>query len=482
MTFLGLTNPFARRPAAGFTPVRRRPLIDLSVTGLVYATLMLFMGISAVNTQASLLFGVFGLMIGIGVVSFSISRVTLKRVRVVRTLPEAGTVGEPLTLTYHFENLKRFWPTISLTLSELDGCEAFTRQPQAYLLHAAAGAEADVPVVLMPKRRGVYALRRFQISTSFPFGFIKRAIERSPTDVAGGAEGAPAGKAGGAGKVGRRRRWWQDPAAHVGDTLVVYPACGRVDARVLAQCQPAESTGSTLRPRRGGADEMYGLKEYQPGESPRMIHWRRSARTGVLVTREMTQVSPPRLLVLVDTRRPDDARASFSLVEEAIAMAASLANAGLEQGLSVGAFAWAGRAGDAAGAVDSGAVDGGAVDGGSVQAGGLGGGGHHGWHGVPPTRGKRQRRDLMTLLARLPANADHGPVELLDGAAELMEQGTTAVLFTAGTPDATGTDRFRGPLVVIPAGSAQARNWFHFPGGTDFERCLPADQEPRVRG
>ena len=473
MSLLRFLSSSVPRGGGGLTPVRRRPAFDLSLTGLVYALLMMFMGLAAVNTQASLLFGVFGLMIGVLLVSVSISRVTLMRVRVVREMPEAGTVGVPLTITYHFENAKRFWPTISLTLAELDGTEGFTKQPQAYLLHAAAGAEVAVPVMLMPKRRGVYTLRRTQVSTSFPFGFVKRAMERSPADVAI-APAAPATAPPPPGGAPRRRRWWRDVAGHAADTLVIYPPVGRVDPRVLALCRPAETTGSTMRPRRGGADELYGLKEFQYGESPRLIHWRRSARTGVLVSREMTQASPPRLLLLVDTRRPDDTRASYALVEEAIAMAASLANAALEQGLSVGAFAWAGPAVDAAGAVDGGAT------------GGLGGAGHGGWHGIPPTRGKRQRRDLMTLLARLPANADHGPAELVQRCGELLESGTTAVLFTPGdgaaAADGGTPDRVGGSTVTVVAGSVQAHGWFRFAAGTPFDHSLPGDQEAGVRG
>ena len=47
------------------TPVRRKPSLDFSVTGLVYCSMMMFMGLAAINSQANLLFGVFGLMIGI---------------------------------------------------------------------------------------------------------------------------------------------------------------------------------------------------------------------------------------------------------------------------------------------------------------------------------------------------------------------------------------------------------------------------------
>ena len=438
MSVLRFLNLQAGRPRPGFTTVRRRPAFDLSLTGLVYATLMMFMGVAAVNTQASLLFAVFGLMIGILLVSVSVSRMTLKRVRVVRHLPEAGTVGEPLTVTYHFENAKVFWPTVSLTLAELDGVEGFTRQPTAYLLHASAGASVDVPVGLLPKRRGVYTLRRVQVSTSFPFGFIKRAAERSPVEP---PADAPAGR--------RARR--RAAVRHAADTLVIYPACGRVDPRLLALCMPAETTGSTLRPRRGGSDEPYGLKEFQQGESRRLIHWKRSARTGVLVTREMTQVSPPRLLLLVDTQRAGDGRADYAAVEEAIAMAASVADHALGQGLSVGAFAWTG----------------------GPDAGG--------WGGLAPTRGKRQRRDVMTLLARLPANADHPAAELTARCGDLLEPGTTAVLLTSRPAAGVGPlDRTGAAIVSVVTGSPQAKAWFRFPPPAAFDQCLPADQEAGV--
>ena len=79
------------------TPVRRKPSLDFSLTGLIYCAMMLFMGLAAVNTQANLLFGVFGLMVGILLVSFVISRFVLGRLRVRRVLPDHGVVGRPIS-------------------------------------------------------------------------------------------------------------------------------------------------------------------------------------------------------------------------------------------------------------------------------------------------------------------------------------------------------------------------------------------------
>ena len=129
------TRHFA--PDASATPVRRKPSLDFSLTGLVYCLMMLFMGMAAINSQASLLFGVFGLMIGILLVSGVVSRKVLRRLNVRRVLPDHGTVGRPMTITYRFANDKRFWPSLSVTVAELDGAEGFTKQPQTYLLHAA---------------------------------------------------------------------------------------------------------------------------------------------------------------------------------------------------------------------------------------------------------------------------------------------------------------------------------------------------------
>ena len=85
------------------------------------------------------------------------------------------------------------------------------------MLHAARRNDRDRPDELIPKRRGLHEMERYQLSTSFPFGFIKRAIDRGrKTDS------------------GLSARW------------------RKVDPKLLAMCRSAESTGSTMRPRRGG--------------------------------------------------------------------------------------------------------------------------------------------------------------------------------------------------------------------------------------
>jgi uncharacterized protein (DUF58 family) len=407
MTLLASAKRYTTRSSPTATPVRRRPSIDISITGLVYGSMMIFMGIAATNTQANLLFGVFGLMIGILLVSMFISRVVLTQLRITREMTDHAAVGKPVTITYQFINNKKFWPSLSVSLAELDGVEGFIRQPQSYLLHAAAGMSASVPVQVTPKRRGLHTFDRYQISTSFPFGFIKRAVERRNLDA-----------------------------------IVVHPAIASVDPRLLALCLPAEKTGPTMRPKRGGIDDFYGLKEHRKGENPRFIYWRRSARTGVLVAKEMTQVAPPRLLVMVDTYISQRTRAEHAQVEKTIAMAASLISAALEQGLPVGVHAWI-----------------------------------SGWNGIAPTRGKRQRRDCLALLGRLPLNLEHDAQAMLESSQQLAEPGTTIVLVTGRDIQLSLNEKLRGGMMVVAANSPQAKAWFKFDPSIDFSVCLPPEQE-----
>lgn len=385
------------------TPIRRRPGIDVSITGLVYCSLMMFMGLAAINTQANLLFGVFGLMVGIGLISLWISGVVLKKLHLERRLPDHAIVGQPTSVGYDFHNRKRFWPSVSVTVAELEGVEAFVKQPHGYLLHSAAGMTATIPVELVPKRRGMHVLGRHQISTSFPFGFIKRAVERDHTD-----------------------------------TLLAYPAIAEVDQRLLQLCRSAENVGPSVRPRRGGTDEFFGLKAYRQGESPRFIYWRRSARTGTLVTREMTHVSPPRLMVLLDTMVASRTPAHHADVEICIAMAASLISYALESDLPVGLITWSDGA----------------------------------MRTIEPQRGKRHRRDLLTMLAQLPLNTAHGVEELLQAAYGVLDGIATPVLLTPTTPSDP-----RNTMLTIRPHTPQAQKWFRFDPRIDFAHAMPPDQQ-----
>jgi uncharacterized protein (DUF58 family) len=165
----------------------------------------------------------------------------------------------------------------------------------------------------------------------------------------------------------------------------------------------------------------------------------------VLVSKEMTQVAPPRLLLVVDTFIDPRERtlAAHANIERAIAMAASVASQALEEGMSVGVIAWSGE-----------------------------------WASLAPARGKRHRRDVLAVLARLPLNTTQNTNALLDASRAATESGVTPLLITPR--DYTIALGDRSGLVVLSSSAESGRRYFRFPETVDFTRCMPADQEPRI--
>jgi uncharacterized protein (DUF58 family) len=87
--------------------------------------------------------------------------------------------------------------------------------------------------------------------------------------------------------------------------------------------------------RRAAADPMSGfvsMREYVPGDDPRLIHWATSAHTGTLMVREHVEVRRPEFTVLLDA---SERVASPEDFEEAVDVAATLAVHGVRQGLDV---------------------------------------------------------------------------------------------------------------------------------------------------
>jgi uncharacterized protein (DUF58 family) len=87
--------------------------------------------------------------------------------------------------------------------------------------------------------------------------------------------------------------------------------------------------------RRAATDPLSGfvsMREYVPGDDPRLIHWATSAHTGTLMVREHVEVRRPEFTVVLDASAHEDAPDDF---EEAVDIAATLAVHGIRQGLEV---------------------------------------------------------------------------------------------------------------------------------------------------
>ena len=121
--------------------------------------------------------------------------------------------------------------------------------------------------------------------------------------------------------------------------LLVYPR-----AVHLPYAWPSGSGGSRpLRPRRrirGEGDELYGVRDYVPGDDPRRISWKTTAHRGELTVVEYERPESLEGMILLDTdRRWHAGRDERHTLEYGAILAASLLEQAYERGSRVGFIA-----------------------------------------------------------------------------------------------------------------------------------------------
>jgi uncharacterized protein (DUF58 family) len=117
--------------------------------------------------------------------------------------------------------------------------------------------------------------------------------------------------------LGLARRAWEV----VGVTDII------VRPRVHPVLAPRRAGGGDQDPRAEGArvpafepaGEFLALRDYEPGDDPRRVHWRSSARLGELIVRQDEAAAPGRVVLLLDTRMSAHDDQSFETAVEAIA-------------------------------------------------------------------------------------------------------------------------------------------------------------------
>jgi uncharacterized protein (DUF58 family) len=191
-----------------------------------------------------------------------------------------------MRLRYAVRNTKSWLPSLAVELVEQGLPE------RAFVAHVPPRGEAEAHSTNSFVRRGVYPLRTLTVATSFPFGLFR---EERDLELPG--------------------------------ELVVWPRAGRAVPEAASGGGRVARAGSAARGPRGHRGEYRSLREYRPGDDPRDIHWRSSARLRAPVLREYERDSSDTRWICLDTRgEPGDA------AEVAVELAASLAARAAERG------------------------------------------------------------------------------------------------------------------------------------------------------
>jgi uncharacterized protein (DUF58 family) len=283
-------------PGAEVSPHGRLRL-RLSREGILYLVILVVLFASALVNEINLLVLLFGLMAGPFLFSGLLAWNALRGLEVRRRWPEHAEAGEPFFVTLEAQHRKLLGGAWSTTVEDhlealgADGRTIERHAPKVWFLHLPAGRITRGSYRGRITQRGVYRFGALKTSTRFPLGLIELS------------------------------RTFDQPGE-----LIVYPRSGRLTKRWGQQARSATS-GQGHRPARSAAgdNDYHGLRDFRPGDNPRWIHWRTSARHGRLMVREFEQHRRQDVTVVLDLwAPPDPTEDQLDLVELAISVTATI--------------------------------------------------------------------------------------------------------------------------------------------------------------
>ena len=251
------------------TPVTTR----LTREGWQFSFMIGFVILGAVVRNVNLLVILAGTMLGFLVIQWRVSARSIYGISARRKLPRNMQARKPFDVEIAVSNPKRFlgawWVVVE---------ERITPQTHLSLVSGSAQTIGLLFPSLPPRstriqryqclapKRGEYQLLGMEITTRFPLGLMKGILP-------------PIGN----------------------DSIIVQPALGKL-LPGWTDLFETKRSGARHRQAKSVSDEgeFFGLRTYRPGDSPRLIHWRSSARLGELMVKQFQRTETREFVILLD--------------------------------------------------------------------------------------------------------------------------------------------------------------------------------------
>ena len=230
--------------------------IRITKVGLWYVLFTVLVAIAATNTGNNALYLVVAVMLAALVVSGVVSRQNVRGLEAALELPAEVFANQPFTLGFALTNRGRWLPRWLLLVAASRG-----GSPRLVPYLPRRGVSRG-RLELLLRGRGLQTIPALHVSSLFPFGFFRKgvryALERE---------------------------------------LLVFP---ELYPAATVEVERSGRFGETAVNRRGRGHDLYALRGFRPGDDPRGIHWKQTARTGSMVYMERQAEESRRLSVLFD--------------------------------------------------------------------------------------------------------------------------------------------------------------------------------------
>jgi len=206
-------------------------------------------------------------------------------------IPAHCFAGESFPITLQVQNQKALFASFSLSIEQTTP-SGIDLQPFYFTCVRAQSQAYQIGVGILPTR-GRYPVRKLKILSRYPFGFFLKG-----KDYAVDAE------------------------------CICYPQIIPQDQLSLSS---KDILGSNQRFDRGLGYDLYMIRDYLPSDSVRHIHWKASAKTATLKTREFAAEDSRRVTLYLDRfANESESKAFEKLVSHAASLAFHLTREGID--------------------------------------------------------------------------------------------------------------------------------------------------------
>jgi uncharacterized protein (DUF58 family) len=271
-------------------PFEFNGVVRITRIGAFYLVLTFFIAFAAVNTGNNSLYIGLSFMLSILILSGIASQQVLRKMQVEFLSADEVWAGRPVRGLFRVRSRSRIWNARDLLI-----VSPWIGKP-VFIPLIRRNGEREVTAELLFERRGRTNLARVDIYTRYPFGlFLKK--RRQP----------------------------------IGGELIVFPRL--LDQMPVSLTAIGREGDAAARRARGSGTEFHSLRDYARGDSPRLMHWKKSASLGRLLLRETQAETKNELVVAIDPYLPSGT--DPEQFEQMVAEAATVIHQALEEGWRV---------------------------------------------------------------------------------------------------------------------------------------------------
>lgn len=228
--------------------------------GVVFTTLILVIGALGIVFSNNLFYLVVAMMLGFMACSGLVAEYTLSALTARLATATEAFARRPASLLLELVNAKARFASFGLVVRH--GADGPFGPDRLRLMHLEPRGRVQVTWAFSWPKRGWHEMDGVWIATRFPFCLYEKAVFLAcPVKV------------------------------------LVYPEPAPLPAVPL---DATSSDGTQEAAVRGPGLSVISLRDYVPGDSLRLVHWKRSARTGVMMTKETEQETERAVTVVLD--------------------------------------------------------------------------------------------------------------------------------------------------------------------------------------